>query len=385
MNTLVLMPGSRHLRYSLFHGQKRLFSQLDDSYANHSQKEIAFCARVLKANLLGQVSYNEPRLIGCRMVHGGPDFAGPVLYDASVRTRLEAAIPFAPARIPAELLLLEAIKAQFPSLPIVLLFESSFFTRLPFQEFMYGLPDELSREPLLRRFGVHGLYHETTCERIEAEWAGRGTKRRPRALSICLDPKPEVTAAVGVRPVMTTGGMSPLEGLPGQTTCGEMDPGILLYLAHHLDWAPEKIDRVLTQQSGMLALAERDVTIGEVLGSSDPALQLTQEVLKYRFLQACGAGIAVLRRVDVIGYSGRFTQAVPALHEWLLSRLPARVVASLTTTKPFVVAQDIEAILAERAQRFIQLEQSHKPASSVPMRRASLTLQQTQGDGHVHH
>jgi acetate kinase len=159
---------------------------------------------------------------------------------------------------------------------------------------------------------------------------------------------------LGTRPVMSTGGASPLEGLPGQHICGDLDPGVILHLARSLNWAPEKIGDVLMNSSGLSALADREVTIAEVLSATDPGLLLARDVLRYRLLQACGAGIAALRGIDAIGYSGRFSSSVRK---------------TLKITEPLVVAQDLPAILVDSVRSILNFEETlgntSRPATVV--------------------
>ena len=86
-------------------------------------------------------------------------------------------------------------------------------------------------------------------------------------LSVCLEPRPELAACVGRRPVMVTGGNTPVEGLPGERSCGDLDPSVVLKLAHDTHWGPEEASRILTQESGLRGLAGRVVSLADVLQS----------------------------------------------------------------------------------------------------------------------
>ena len=384
MNTLVLMPGSRALSYALYQEQTQLYSGNDRSFGNRTSRDVAFAVRLLKVTLAGKVGALETNLIAVRMSHGGTEFTGPARFDAVVRAKLESLIPLAPSRMPIELQLLDRVKECYPSVPIILLFETSFFTALPSEEYLYGIPVDLSNELLLRRFGLHGLFHESTCLAINRDWHSRKEHRRPHILSICLDAKPEVAACVGLRPVMSTGGVSALEGIPGQHICGELDAGVVLRLARHFDWAPEKISDVLTKDSGLCALAEREVTIADVLDESDQSLALARDVLRYRLLQACGAGVAVMHRLDAIGYSGRFVAVAPKLHRWLLDNLPARVVENVKSVEPTIVSDGIQSILVERALQTFETTRSFDKTAQAAFYPAVPLFHAGNGGPYVH-
>ena len=127
--------------------------------------------------------------------------------------------------------------------------------------------------------------------------------------------------------MVVTGGNTPIEGLPGETTCGDLDPSVVLKLAHDTRWGPEEASRILTCESGLRGLVGRAVSLEELLGSTDDELQLARDLLRHCVLRACGAGIAAMGGLDAIVYSGRYAASGTSLHTWLSQRL-ARVTRS---------------------------------------------------------
>jgi len=121
--------------------------------------------------------------------------------------------------------------------------------------------------------------------------------------------------------VMVTGGSTPAEGLPGETSCGDLDPSVVLKLAGDGDWGPEGTSRLLTCESGLRGLVGRDVSLAEALESPDGESQLARDVFLHSLLRACGAGIAALGGLDAIVYSGRYASSAAVLHDWLNQRL----------------------------------------------------------------
>lgn len=320
-------------------------------------------------SLLRKVSTKLPRrpaAIAVHMVFGGAVFRGPALYGEASRRELEKLAPQAPMHLPAQLALLDSCERVFPGTPLAMVFETSFFTRLPSREYLCGVPSDLSRRLHLRRYGLHGLFHETACRQALADLRRDGQQGRPRMLSICLEPKPEIAAVVGRHPVMVTGGVSPLEGIPGQTTCGDMDPGIVLALAEKLGWGPEEINNVLTQESGLYGLTGRRTSVAEILGGQDPRDELARQVLRYRMLQACGAGIAAMGGLDVLVFSGRYAASGPSVAQWLLSRLPGPVARNMGRQDPVVVERDLDSIVADQAAMAVYADTEEANAAGVP-------------------
>ncbi len=256
-------------------------------------------------------------IIAMRGLYGGNRFSQPVLASESVLADLMTLAPQAPLHVPHMVRLAKAARSAFPQTPVALVFETAFFVPLPERERRYGVDPELAGSQPLRRFGFHGIFHEAACRD-----AARSLEvPEPRILSICLEPRPELAACHGRQPVMVTGGSTPMEGLPGETSCGDLDPSVVLKLADDSRWGPEGTSHLLTRESGLSGLAGRSVTLAEVLQSTHGDLQLARDVFLYCVLRACGAGIAALGGLDAIVYSGRYASSAAPLHNWLNGRL----------------------------------------------------------------
>ncbi|MHB8972933.1 MAG: hypothetical protein ACYC3X_08460 [Pirellulaceae bacterium] len=230
---------------------------------------------------------------------------------------LAALVSQAPLHLPGLIELVKSLRSVFTGIPAVLVFETAFFADLPARERWYALDPAMMETRALWRSGFHGIFHDAAC--LEA--ARQLGSRYPRVLSVCLEPRPELAACVGRRPVMVTGGNTPVEGLPGERSCGDLDPSVVLKLAHDTHWGPEEASRILTQESGLRGLAERSVSLADVLQSSDDDLQLAKQVFQHSVLRACGAGIAAMGGLDAIAYSGRYAESGTVLHAWLSHRL----------------------------------------------------------------
>jgi len=325
VNVLVLKPGQHHLGYACMPGVRLgpvVAGRIED-YRGHDTG-VDGLARV-RQQIRGSGRVGGPAgsmdAIAIRVTFGGSIFDGPRVVSADVLGRLEALVPHAPLHLPPVLGLIRRCHKVFAGVPIVLVFETAFFAGLPPREHLYGVDTNLTQSPGLRRYGFHGLFHEAACARVARDWRAARTIQSVRVLSVCLEPSPEVAAALGNRPMMVTGGATPLEGILGQTTCGQIDPSIVLALAREMAWGPEQINTVLTQQSGLRGLLGRPSTLEEVFNSGLDDAQRACDILRYRILQACGAGIATMGGVDTIVFSGRFVRVGDMLGPWLASRL----------------------------------------------------------------
>jgi len=259
--------------------------------------------------------------IGLRLVYGGATFCNPWRVTAATESELQALSAEAPLHIPAAIELIRAIRETYCNVPLFLFFETAFFADLPERECRYALDVDSIGMPNLRRYGYHGLFHEAACAMARDLSYKKGFSFPGRCLSICLEKRPEIVAVDGLHPVMVSSGATPLEGLPGQTTSGELDAGIVMKLVQKKKWGPEQINHVLTVDSGLSGIAGRPVRLDEVLESDEPSLRLARDVFRHRLLLACGSGIAVLGGLDAIVFSGRYAPSAHCLGPWLQERL----------------------------------------------------------------
>lgn len=263
--------------------------------------------------------------IVCRVPTGGTLFREPAFFTADTRRKLEALVPLSPLHLPRLIPFLDRLADTFPDCPLVLVFETAFFARLPRREALYAVDQELLPASLLRRSGYHGLFHETARRAVAAarRRAGASPRTAPRILSVCLNPQPEIAAVTGGRPVMVTGGVTPLEGLPGETSCGDLDPSLVLLFREKEGWGPEKINQVLTRESGLAGLAGEPVRLGPLLRRPHPPARLApaRDLLLHRFLLAAGSAAAAMGGIDDVAVSGRYAQSGAAALKTLLRPL----------------------------------------------------------------
>ncbi|MCF7849635.1 MAG: hypothetical protein K9M45_12355 [Kiritimatiellales bacterium] len=293
--------------------------------------------------------------VALHVAASGDLFRSHTVATPNIIEKLKSYVPFAPMHIPAVLEIIECCFWCLPGRPVVLFFETAFFTKLPAREYLYAInPDTLGGTGI-RRYGYHGLFHEA-ASRAAGSSLGNKQNRTAKIVSVCLEPHPEIAGVRGAEPVMVSGGATPLEGLPGQTSCGEIDSGVLLTLARMEQWGPEQLNLLLTQQSGMMALAGRPVTIQEVLLSEEVDLSLAKQVLEYRILLRVGMALAAMDGFDRIVFSGRYATVGRVLGPWLQQRLPTTGISNQPVWQCYetplmrIMAEQIDQILRNRPE-----------------------------------
>lgn len=298
-----------------------------------------------------RVSSDESRAVDAivmRARYGGVRFRDLTVWNEATDRALEQIAPEAPLPVGITRAQAASLQAAFPDLPVWLAFETSFFADLPEREALYGLDPVFMTEHRIRRTGFHGWYHRAAVH------AARSTARRERSrtwsriLSICLEPRPELAAIRDGRPVMVTGGMTPFEGLPGESSCGDLDPSILLKVVDSGRLGPEQLNQVAGEEGGLQALAGAPVTLEAVIRCDHAGLELAHTVWMERLIRAVGAGIAAMGGLDGVVFSGRYAGA----GRWLEIGLRERLGQALEPGVMWGVSyfsERLDAVLAEPA------------------------------------
>jgi len=317
MNTLVINPSIRRVDWHLYENDEQKPSAVHrTAVADIIMEPLGSQPHCPKDTL--PPDWPVPDIIGIRVPYGGEVFTNPVLVSPTVCRDLNQLALRAPMHIPAVLALTEFCKSTYPAVPAILVFDTAFFTTLPAREVFYALDIELQKSLGIRRTGYHGLFHEA-AERFVAQKRRNHKPESCRTVSVCLEPRPEVAAVVDGRPLMVTSGATPLEGIPGETTCGAIDPAIPAVLAEKLGWGPEKINFVLTEASGILGLTGKSMTLAELFATTCKKCRLARKLITYRLLQACGMATAAMGGADALVFSGRYHSLAAVLGPMLAS------------------------------------------------------------------
>jgi acetate kinase len=260
--------------------------------------------------------------VGHRVVHGGARLTRPHLVDDEVLAAIEHAARLAPLHNPLAIEGIRSARSAYPSLPQVADFDTGFFADLPPAAATYALPRELAEREEIRRYGAHGISHQHVAGEA-ARLLGRVGDPGLRLVTLHLGNGASAAAIRGGRPVETSMGLTPLEGLVMGTRAGDLDPGILLHLLRHARLEVDELDDLLQHRSGLEGLAGRpdfrDLLAAVDAGSADA--QLAYDVYCHRLRKYVGAYTAVLGGLDALVFTAGVGEHV--------ARLRADVVAGL--------------------------------------------------------
>jgi len=237
------------------------------------------------------------RGVGHRIVHGGPNLLRHCVIDASVMEQLERAAEFAPLHVPAALSLVRYASSRFQGVPQIACFDTAFHATLPESARIFALPREL-RADGVQRFGFHGL----SCESIVRQLAPI-----PERLVIAhLGSGASITAVKNGRSVDTSMGLTPTGGVVMGTRCGDIDPGVLIFLLRRFGYDAAQLEELVDRRSGLLGIsgASSDMRKLHVAAQSNPDAALAIEIFCHSLRKEIAAMAAVLNGIDTLVFTG---------------------------------------------------------------------------------
>jgi len=302
---------------------------------------------------------------GHRVVHGGLAFEHPVLVDAGLMRELEALVPLAPLHQPHNLAGIRAAQAAWPGIPQVACFDTAFHRTHPYVNDAFALPRHFYDEGV-RRYGFHGLSYEYIASKLR-EVAPRHAAGR--VVVAHLGNGASMCAMRDGQSVASTMGFTALDGLPMGTRCGQLDPGVLLYLMQHRKLTADQISDLLYKESGLLGLSGLSSDMRELEASPSREAGQAIEYFVFRIRRELGGLAAALEGLDAVVFCGgigengwRIREDVLEGMEWLgieLDRTANRARAQLISTarsrvQVFVIPTDEEAMIARHTLRLVQ-------------------------------
>ena len=261
--------------------------------------------------------------VGHRVVHGGNEFCQPTLLDDTIIAALKGLSELAPLHNPPALTGIEVARRLLPNVPHVAVFDTAFFHDMPPAASTYAIDSALAERWQIRRYGFHGTSHRYVSEQAAA-FLGR-----PRAslkqIVLHLGNGASASAIAGTRPIDTSMGLTPLEGLVMGTRSGDIDPGVISYLWRTAKMGVDEIESMLNYESGVLGLAgERDFRrLRAMIESGDSEAQLAYSVFVHRLRKYIGAYLAVLGHTDVISFTAGIGENDPAVRRDAVAGLEA--------------------------------------------------------------
>jgi acetate kinase len=265
----------------------------DRAYPIESVQDVPAALAVASSWLRDELRVS-PLAVGHRVVHGGPNYDRPVMIDHAVLTRLEAFVPLAPLHQPHNLAPIRSLLTNLPMLPQVACFDTAFHRSHGALADHYAIPHQLHAEGI-RRYGFHGLSYEYIAQalpEVAPEIAGG------RVIVAHLGSGASMCALKEGRSVESTMGFTALDGLAMGTRCGQIDPGVVLYLITEKGMSASNVQSFLYRDCGLKGLSGISNDMRELEASDDPGAMLAVEYFVYRVALNTGMLTAALQGID---------------------------------------------------------------------------------------
>ena len=237
--------------------------------------------------------------VGHRVVHGGTLFSQPVRVTPDILQQLDGFCALAPLHQPHNLAAIHAIAKLLPDVPQVACFDTGFHTHQPWVAQACALPRHIT-EAGVKRYGFHGLSYEYIASVLPT---CLGPLANARVVVAHLGNGASMCAMHERRSIGSTMGFTALDGLMMGTRCGNLDPGIVLYLVNALGLSLPEVEKLLYLQSGLLGVSGVSGDMRTVEASATPEAQQAIDLYVYRIRQELGSLAASLGGLDALVFT----------------------------------------------------------------------------------
>lgn len=250
--------------------------------------------------------------VGHRVVHGGPKYCEPHRITSEMVEELRRLSPFDPEHLPEEILLIEAFQQRFPDLPQVACFDTAFHHDLPRIARLLPIPRRYEAQGV-RRYGFHGLSYEFLMgelARVAGAEAAQG-----RVILAHLGNGASLAAVCEGKSVDTSMSFTPTAGVPMSTRSGDIDPGLVWFLARTENMSAKQFNEMVHFQSGLLGVSETSSDMRDLLKCETQDVRAAEAVALfcYQVKKWIGSFAAALGGLDTLVFAGGIGENAPAV------------------------------------------------------------------------
>jgi acetate kinase len=288
---LVFNVGSSSIKYTLFENSELLKS------GNYERLKTKGDYEDSVRKIFDEID-KEVDFVVHRVVHGG-DLKRPSKITEEVKDKIKEFSEFAQLHNPKQLMVIELCEVY--KKPQYAVFDTMFFSELPEVAKTYAIPMEITKKYEIRRYGFHGLSHAYVSKNLKG-----------KTITCHLGSGSSIAAIIDGKPIDTSMGLTPLEGLIMGTRSGTIDPGIIFFLQKK----GYNVEEILTEKSGLKGICgENDFR--DILSNmnKDKTFKLAYDMFLYQVIKTIGAYIAVMDGIDNLVFTAAIGENVPRLRE----------------------------------------------------------------------
>jgi acetate kinase len=250
--------------------------------------------------------------VGHRVVHGGPKYSQPERITSKMVEELHQFSAFDPDHLPEEIQLIETFHRRFPDLPQVACFDTAFHHDLPRVAQLLPIPRRYDVQGV-RRYGFHGLSYSFLMREL-ARLAGTEAAQG-RVILAHLGNGASLAAVHCGKSVDTSMSFTPTAGVPMSTRTGDLDPGLVWYLActEHLD--AKGFSEMVNSQSGLLGVSETNSDMRDLLEREAHNVRAAEAIALfcYQVKKWIGAFAAALGGLDTLVFAAGIGENAPTI------------------------------------------------------------------------
>ena len=261
--------------------------------------------------LEAQPAFASVTAAGHRVVHGmthsAPERVTPELLD-----ELRGIAPYDPEHLPREIELIEAFRKRHPTLPQVACFDTAFHRTMPRVAKLLPIPRHYGAKGV-ERYGFHGLSYAYLLEEL-ARLCDPAAKRG-RVILAHLGNGSSLAAVRDGKSIDTSMGFTPTAGLPMSTRSGDLDPGLVGYLAHTEEMTAAQFHEMVNEESGLLGVSETRSDMRDLLDHEAQDVRAAEAVALfcYQAKKWIGSFAAALGGLDTLVFAAGIGENAPVI------------------------------------------------------------------------
>ncbi|MBP3059473.1 acetate/propionate family kinase [Texas Phoenix palm phytoplasma] len=258
--------------------------------------------------------------IGHRIVQGGEIFKESVILTDENILKIEKISNLAPLHNPSNVLSIKLFKKILPKVFQVGVFDTTFHSTIPEENFLYAIPYEFYKKYKIRKYGFHGLSYNYICQRIEKILNSKKFK-----IIVChIGNGVSVTAIKDGKSIDTSMGFTPLEGVPMGTRSGNIDPTIISFLSEKENKNVDEIIDILNKESGLLGVSgisndARDLE--KMISQNNKQALLAFKIQAKRIVDYISSYYVLLKGVDFIIFTAGIGENSSFVRSQIVERL----------------------------------------------------------------
>jgi acetate kinase len=266
-----------------------------------------------------QPAFASVKAVGHRVVHGmthsEPERVTPELLD-----ELHRITPYDPDHLPLEIELIEAFRQRHSGLPQVACFDTAFHRSMPRVASLLPIPRRYEAAGV-RRYGFHGLSYEFLMEELARFGDPAATKGR--VILAHLGSGASLAAVRDGKSIDTSMGFTPTSGLVMSSRSGDLDPGLVSYLARTEQMSASQFAEMVNQASGLLGVSEISSDLRDLLARESDDVRAAEAVALfcYQAKKWIGSFAAALGGLDTLVFAGGIGENSPLIRSRICDQL----------------------------------------------------------------